>query len=300
MADARNDEVEIPLTTRVRANMEQLQPAQQRVGAYVIAHPIEAASMTIASLAAAAGVSEATVVRFCRAVGVQRFAQLGLELATELGARELEEKRFEGAWDIQPTDPLPEALEKIARANSRSVQDTVRSLDLDQLALIGKLIAEARRTEIMGIGASGLVAEDFQQKLFRIGLVAFSSIDAHQALVSASLLGENTVAIGISDSGTTRDVVDAIREATEQGALTVGITNSPKSPLAQEVDHLITTAAFETTYRSAAMGSRLAQLLVVDCLFTSVAHQTFDATSAALESTRAAVAPLKISSPPRS
>ncbi|MGO1383278.1 MAG: MurR/RpiR family transcriptional regulator [Arachnia sp.] len=278
-----------PLTTRIRGLLPQMQPAMARVGTYVVSRPMEAASMTITVLADATDVSETTVVRFCREIGVDGYSQLRMGLAAEMGARGEAEDKFEGSTDISEADTLASAVQKIAHADARSVADTARALPMETLAVVVERIVAARRCDIFGVGASGLVAMDLQQKLHRIGLVSFASIDPHQALVSAALLDEECVAIAISHSGVTTDTIETLREARERGAVTIAITNSPRSRLATLADHVLTTAAMETTFRSAATGSRLAQLTVVDCLFVGVAQQTLEKSVHALDETRRAV-----------
>jgi DNA-binding MurR/RpiR family transcriptional regulator len=107
------------------------------------------------------------------------------------------------------------------------------------------------------------------------------------------------VAIGISHTGTTTDTIDAVTEARSHGATTVALTNFPRSPIAQAAEHVLTTAARETTFRSGATASRLAQLTVVDCLFVGVAQRTYGQTLAALDATRAAVGSRHTSGPRR-
>lgn len=279
----------VPLTTRIRGFLPQMQPAMARVGSFIIEYPRETAAMTISVLADATKVSETTVVRFCKEIGVEGYSQLRLGLAVEMGARGEAEEKFEGSTDISSSDTLVSAVEKIAYADARSVADTARSLPLETLSTVVDCIVSSRRCDIFGVGASGLVAMDLQQKLHRIGLISFALIDPHQALVSAALLDEGCVAIAISHSGATTDTIDTLVEARERGAVTVAITNAPRSRLASVADHVLTTAAMETTFRSAATGSRLAQLTVVDCLFVGVAQQTLEHSVQALDDTRRAV-----------
>jgi DNA-binding MurR/RpiR family transcriptional regulator len=130
---------------------------------------------------------------------------------------------------------------------------------------------------------------DFQQKLHRIGRVSYAWADAHMMLTSAAVLCSGDVAIGISHSGTTIDTVDALTEAGHKGAVTVALTSYPRSPIAEVVDFVLTTAARETTFRSGATASRLAQLTVVDCVFVGVAQRTYAPTKENLEATLDAV-----------
>ena len=109
------------------------------------------------------------------------------------------------------------------------------------------------------------------------------------ALTSAALLTPGDVAVAISHSGATQDTVDALALAQRNGATTVAVTNFPRSPLAALADHVLTTAARETTFRSGATASRLAQLTVVDCVFVGVAQRTYETSQRALELTHDAV-----------
>lgn len=284
-----DDVADAPLTVALRGRMVDLQPAMRRVGAYVLADPAGAAAMTITDLAAACGTSEATVLRLCRELGLRGYPQLRLALATEVGSRERTDGRAAPSGDIAPGDDLESVIEKIAFADARAVEDTARSLSVAELEAVVDTIVTAPRVDIYGVGASAFVAADLQQKLHRIGRVAFAFPDAHMALVSAALLKPGDVAIGISHSGSTIDTLDAVRVAAEHGATTVALTNAPRSPLARTADHVLRTAARETTFRSGATASRLAQLTVVDCVFVAVAQRTYDQSQSALEETFAAV-----------
>jgi DNA-binding MurR/RpiR family transcriptional regulator len=97
----------------------------------------------------------------------------------------------------------------------------------------------------------------------------------------------------------TIDTIDALSLARSRGAITVAITNSPRSPISAVADHILTTAARETTFRSGATASRLAQLTIVDCLFVGVAQQTYAESTAALRATYEAVQGRRTTSRPR-
>ena len=283
-----SDPLPPPTTVRVRALLPQLAPAERRVAERVLADPAAAAASTISELAAACETSETTVLRFCRAVGFTGYPALRLALAGESG-------RGEGAaapeltGDIGPDDDLDKVVAKIAFADARAVEETAQLLDLDALHGVIDALVAARRVDVYGVGASGFVAMDLQSKLHRVGRVAFASSDPHVALTSAALLAAGDVAVGISHSGATRDTVDALALARRNGATTVAVTNHPRSPLAQLADHVLATAARETTFRSGATASRLAQLTVVDCVFVGVAQRTYAETQRALELTHDAV-----------
>ena len=275
-------------TVRIRALLPSLAPAERRVAERVLADPAAVSASTISSLARACGTSETTVIRFCRAVGFTGYPPLRLALAAEGGRSEGGDGR-ELTGDIAADDDLDKVVAKIAFADARAVEETAQQLDLDALHEVIEALVAARRVDVYGVGASGFVALDFQQKLHRIGLVAFAWNDPHVALTSAALLTPADVAVAISHSGTTQDTVDTLALAQRNGATTVAVTNFPRSPLAGLGDHVLTTAARETTFRSGATASRLAQLTVVDCIFVGVAQRTYDTSQRALELTRDAV-----------
>jgi DNA-binding MurR/RpiR family transcriptional regulator len=279
---------------RIRALLPTLQPSLRRVAEQVLADPARAATLTVTELAAACDTSETTVIRFCKALGLPGYPQLRLALAAEAGRAEGgRDSRVIGS-DIGPGDDMRQVVEKIAFADARAVEETASQLDIAVLERVVDALARARRVDVYGVGASAFAALDFQQKLHRIGRVAFAWNDTHIALTSAALLGPRDVAVGISHTGVTGDTIDALAEARAHGATTVALTNFPRSPIARVADHVLTTAARETTFRSGAMASRLAQLTVIDCLFVGVAQRRYAETLAALEVTRDAVRPRRV------
>ena len=286
---------------RIRALLPSLQPSMRQVAEQVLADTSATASLTVTELAVASGVSEATVIRFCKAIGLAGYPQLRLALAAEHGrAQGADRVDRDLESDIGPGDDLAKVVEKIAFTDARAVEETGAQLDIVMLERVVEALVRAQRVDLYGVGASAYVALDFQHKLHRIGRVAFAWSDTHVALTSAALLRPGDVAIGISHTGTTTDTIDALAEAREHGATTVALTNFPRSPITRAAEHVLTTAARETTFRSGATASRLAQLTVVDCLFVGVAQRTYGQTLAALDATRTAVGTRHTSTPRRS
>lgn len=276
------------LIVHISGLLPSLSPAEQRVARLVVSDPAAAARRTITDLATAAETSEATVIRFCRSVGMDGYPQLRIRLAAEAARRiEPPDARVVGG-DIPPGADLAQIIATIAFNDARAVEETAEQLDPAVCEQVVEAINGAGRIDIYG-AASGFVASDFQQKLHRIGRIAFYFPDVHTALTSAALLGRGDVAIGISHTGTTSDVIEVLEQARTRGAVTVALTNFPRSPITDVADFVLTTAARETTYRSGATASRLAQLTVVDCLFVGVAARNRARARKALEATAEAV-----------
>lgn len=284
------------ITGRIRGRLDQLGGTHRRIAETILADPAGSAAMSIQALADAASVSQATVSRFCKALGLSGYPQLRLALAAESGGRE----PVPSEGDIAAGDDLASVVSKIAQLDAEAVTDTAALLNVEHLESAIDALQRARRTDVYGVGASAIVGLDLAQKLTRIGRPAIAYGDAHLGLTSAAVLGEDDVAVAISHSGTTADTLDMLRTAKSRGAATIAVTNNPESPLAQEADHVLPTAARETVFRAGATASRLAQLVVVDCMFIGLAQRTFDASQAALEATWRAVRHRPDASPPQS
>jgi DNA-binding MurR/RpiR family transcriptional regulator len=258
------------------------------VAKVVLDNPSSVARRSITEVADAAGTSETTVTRFCKAIGVGGYPELRIALAADTARTEMRVDRDLGG-EIAPDDDLATVVGKVTFADARAVEETAAQLEVDVLQRVADAIAAAGRVDVYGVGASAFVAADLQQKLHRIGRVSFAWNDTHIMLTSAAVLGPGDVAIGISHTGATTDTVETLRVAREHGATTVALTNFPTSPITEVADLVLTTAARETTFRSGAMASRIAQLTVIDCLFIGVAQKHLDRAMRALDDTREAV-----------
>ena len=273
---------------KIRSLLPGLARAEQRVAKVVLENPASVAHRSITEVAEQAGTSETTVTRFCKAIGVGGYPELRIALAADT-ARSQARANHDMGGDILPGDDLKQVVGKVAYADARAVEETAEQLDIESLDKVVQAVAGARRVDVYGFGASAFVAFDLQQKLHRIGLTCFAWNDTHIALTSAAVLTGADVAVGISHTGSTAETVEALRVARETGATTVALTNFPRSPITEVADHVLTTAARETTFRSGAMASRIAQLTVIDCLFIGVAQHHVETAKTALEATYEAV-----------
>jgi DNA-binding MurR/RpiR family transcriptional regulator len=211
-------------------------------------------------------------------------------VATESG------RAAQARWDtdidreIGPDDPLDHLLDVVAGADARAIQDTAGQVSLAAVDRVAAAIATAQRVELFGLGSSGNAAREMAFRLERIRVPCWHRPDPHTALTNAALLGPGDVAIGLSHSGRTREVIETLSEAADHGALTVAVTSFPRSPLAEVADVVMTTAVQETTFRLAALSALHSQLLVLDLIYVAVAQRTYQRTTEAFEVTARAVA----------
>ncbi|MGW8742425.1 MurR/RpiR family transcriptional regulator [Streptomyces sp. WAC 04229] len=283
--DAASEPASAALTRKVRSLAPFLTPSMQRVAGAIAGDPSGCAALTVSGLALLTGTSKATVVRTARLLGYAGYRDLRLALVA-LAARPAAITA-----DIVVDDPIGEVVAKLARDEQQALASTAANLDTVELGAASAAVSAARRIDVYGVGASSLVGQDLAQKLLRIGLTAHAHTDSHLAVTSAVQLRSGDVAIAITHSGATRDVIEPLRAAFDRGATTIAITGHQVSPVLQYADHLLTTASSrESNLRPAAMSSRTSQLLIVDCLFVSVAQRTYEAAAPALSASYEALA----------
>jgi RpiR family transcriptional regulator, carbohydrate utilization regulator len=254
---------------RIKASLPSLAPAEQRVGKLVLADPRAFANLPITELAHRSHVSKPTVVRFCRSVGYDGLSDFKLKLAGSVS---------EGVPFIHRSVDVDDKTSDIA---VKVIDNTVAAFlkyrnDASSFALeqAAKALAATqttnRRIEFYGVGNSGIVAQDAQHKFFRLGVNAIAYSDGHMQVMSVSMLQPGDCVVIISNSGRTRDLMDACDIARKRGATTIVITASG-SPLAS-AGHIHLTADHPEGYdKYSPMVSRLLHLLIIDILATTVA-----------------------------
>jgi len=251
---------------RLRGLYPSLKAAVRKVADVLLTQPELAVYASVNEVAAAAGVSEATVMRLCRLLGFRGFQDCKIALARELvnPLQRLHEEVAEG------DDPAT-VVRKVFQANIHALQDTLEVLDLSAMAQAATWLQEARLIVVAGVGTSGPIALDAANKFFRLGLLVQAITDAHLMMMAAALLTPADLLLAISHSGSTRDPVETAQVARQAGARVVCITNNSMSPLTKTAHLVLVTAARETRFRQEAMASRLCQTSIIDSLYTLVA-----------------------------
>jgi DNA-binding MurR/RpiR family transcriptional regulator len=274
----------------LRQRIPALSKAERRVAEAVVAQPSIVVESTITQLAEACDTSPASVARMCRAAGFAGYKEFRIAVAAANSREEAARELFKVAdAQISPTDSVAELVAKVAYQEARAIEETAREVDVDALDAVVAAIRAAPRIDIFGAGSSGLTAQDLQLKLHRIGIPGFCWADAHLALTSAAITTPGSVAIGISHTGATVETNQLLELARSRGAVTVAITNHPDSPLGTVADHVLTTSARESGFRTGAMSSRLAQMAIVDFIVVRLVQQDFAGASELLHSTYIAV-----------
>lgn len=267
---------------RINSYMEQLKPAEKKVAKYIVNNREEVIHLSITKLAGEAGVSEATVVKFCQHIGYSGYQELKIMLAQtdKKGQQEL----IYG--EIEAEDNVDEIINKIFQIYDQSLHNTKKLFDNKNIKKAIRTVIDSERIYFFGFGASGIVAEDSELKFKRINYVAEALLDNHKQKTIASLLTEKDLVIAISDSGRTKELMESLEIAKNAGAKIVSITSNMGSPVTEISDIVLLTSSKETPFRGSALASRMAQLAVIDVLFLGVASAEYDKTIEALSKTR--------------
>ena len=254
---------------RIAASLPSLAPAEQRVGQLVLADPHSFARLPVRELAEKANVSKPTVVRFCRSMGYDGLADFKLKLAGNVAEGVPYVHRSVDA-DDKTSDVLVKVIDNSVAAfiqyrnaaNATAIEQAVEA--------IVSTWRNKKRLEIYGVGNSGVVAQDAQHKFFRLGITSQASSDAHIQIMGASMLGTGDCLIAISNSGRTKDLVEAAHIAKSQGASVIAITSS-HTQLSESSHILLAADNFEGSDLYSPMASRLLHLLIIDILATATA-----------------------------
>jgi RpiR family transcriptional regulator, carbohydrate utilization regulator len=252
------------LLDRIRQRLEELNRSERKVADVILADPGAATSMSIASLAQAASVSEPTVNRFCRSFDAKGYPDFKIKLAQSLAGGTPYVSQA-----VEPDDTAAGYTQKIFGATIAALDEALRQADPARIEKVVDYLIQARQLHFFGLGASGAVAQDAQHKFFRFNLPVTAYVDVLMQRMVASGCHTGDVVVVISWTGRTRELVDIARLARENGAVVLGIT-APDSPLAAECTETLAVATHEDTDHYMPMTSRMVQLTLIDVLATGV------------------------------
>ncbi len=256
----------------------------------VLDNPSSVAQMNITQLAQVSATSVASVVRFSKAIGFKGYPEFRMALVSELSRiQHSGDERIELDGGITVRDTPEEIIRKISHSDARAIQATAARLDVQSFVATVDAWESAKMIGVIGVASGGYVAMDLQLKLNRLGRNCIAWRDAHSALTSIAMLNRGDVLVAISHSGMTLDIVEVITEFKKRGVTVVLITNTVRSSATAVSDLVLFTSARETTFRSGATASRIAQLTVVDCLCVALAQRNWKGTKNSLDQSRYAV-----------
>lgn len=255
--------------TRIRSSYPALAASEARVAEWVMQQPEKIVHLSMAQVAQACGVSDTTVLRFCRNAGFQGYTDLKLSIA-----RDITSPTQIIHNDIVAGDSPGTIARKVFLSNIQAMYDTLEVLDENALSKAIDLLSSARRILIVGVGTSAPIVQSTYNMFMRLGLNCKAQTDSYLQLMEVALLGPGDLVVGISQSGTSMDPVLTLKQAKANGAATICITGNAQSPITRHADVTLLSIAREA--RIEAIASRLAQISIADALYVIVALNNVD------------------------
>lgn len=234
-----------------------LSKSERKVAEYILSERGNIIYETLLEISKKINVGEATILRFVRKVGFNGFQDLKLQIAKD------DEPVNEGYHENY--------IDSITANMTNTIINTKNVLDEDQLSLGISLIENCKRLFFYGVGASGLAANEAQNRFVRMGKTGLAITDSHFQMMYSSLCSEGDVIIALSLSGYTKDIIDSLNIAKKQKVKIIAITNYALSPIAQLADCLLLTAGKENLLDGGSLISKISQLYIIDLLCTGYA-----------------------------
>ena len=269
----------------IQSQYSTLSKVGKRIADYILADPVHITSISIQQMAAELDIAESSIIRFCKIVGCAGFSEVKLLLAkySPKSVRTI----FE---DLSETDSISTISESVFSRNIDTLERALQLLDFEKIEQAVGVLSRAENILILGVGASGTIAEDFYIRLMRIGIRAVSLTDSHLMQIQASQCGSDTAVIAISHTGKTREIVSAVRTARECGAPTIGITGYPDTPLKEVSDICLELYSPEQLFVS----PRVAQFSLIDTLYVSLAIRRKDSVVQNIERMNEVLKPFRV------
>ncbi|MBS6395916.1 MAG: MurR/RpiR family transcriptional regulator [Clostridiales bacterium] len=279
---------EISCLTNIQSKLKLLTNTEKKVADFILNNYRETLDYTVTELAEHAEVSDATVVRFCRSVGYKGYQDLKINLARDAIAPY---KHLNTS--LEEADTPAQITEKMIRSEISVLEETINLLDMKEMELAATAIKNAKRVFLFGSGGSILVAQDAMHKFLKIGVQCIVQMDADVQAMESALMEKGDVAIGISHSGTNRNVIECLKNARANGAITIGLTTYGKSPMQKHCNCLLMTSTKETVFKSESLTARIAQLAVIDSLSAIISFMDYEKAYEAIQKTRNATSERK-------
>ena len=245
----------------IKTRYNSFSKAEKKIADFLIQNPNNILPLYITELAKECDTSEATIVRFSKRLGFEGYQQLKIAIAQESEYHPINE-------NITQNDSAESIFQKVCDDIYCSLEKTKKAIDGDSLERCCQAILASNNILVFGLGNSASVAMDASHKIFRLGLSAHPYTDNHMQSIAAAHTDENSVVIGISHSGQSKDIIQAMQIAKQNGATTIAITNFGKSPIDKASDIILHTVSDETNYRILGLSSRIAQLAIIDSIYS--------------------------------
>mgnify|MGYP001101958109 CR=1 FL=1 len=253
----------LTILSKIENHMERFTQAEKKIATYIMDHAEIVPNLTTKDISNNTGASEASVVRFCKTIGIGSFKAFKIALVRDLTVAEMNINDYS---IMEKKDSPYDLFNKVTYVNKAALEATVSTLDKRELEKATDEIVKANKIMFYGVGGSAVSAMDGAYKFGKIGYYA-TSPDFHIALTLVGHMEKGDIFVAISNSGKTKDVLELARFAKKKGATIIAITKLGKSPLFKEADIKLCTPDMEQDNRIGSIASRMSQLNIIDALY---------------------------------
>jgi RpiR family carbohydrate utilization transcriptional regulator len=254
------------LLRHIKNTLPDLRKSEKIVGEFILADPKSIITMKTAEASLAMGISEPTLIRFCKAIGFSGYQELKINLSQQLAADD-----YFVMYEIDQNDTIHELCEKVFDTTISEILNVRSQIDQNVLSDAIETLANAGRVEFYAFGGSAPVAMDGQHKFFRLKIPSSYISDPHIQFMSANSLGKDDVVVVISQSGTTSALIDSVKIVRKSGVKVIGIMPG-NTPLASICDYPLVINIGDNNRISKPHTSRIAYTAVIDVLTMGVAQ----------------------------
>ena len=220
------------LLFRIATKYMALSKSEKKVADFIKNFNGKAEKLTMKKVAKEAGVSEPSIMRFSKSIGLDGFNELKYCLMKTKKDDEGTMKPLHG-FDINREDTIDMIPGKIVMTVENQINSMLESISLKSYSDMINSIINAKNVDIYSVENSVSSANDLATKLLYLGINVKMYTDSYLQKISAYNLSSDDVAIGISYSGNSKDTVEMIKTAKKRGATTVVITNYKDSKIVE-------------------------------------------------------------------
>ncbi|HBL8636812.1 TPA: MurR/RpiR family transcriptional regulator [Clostridioides difficile] len=261
---------------------EDLTEVDKKIADYILNNTEAISKLSVSELASNSKTSTASIVRFSRKMGYLGFGDLKIEIAKDLMGKENEYTYVDENYDCN----IDSVINKITNKNIETINQTRLLNEKDIIKEAVEQIIKAKNVYIFGVGGSALVALDLQMKLLRINKQAFTSLDSHTQLMVSSNVDKEDIAIAISYSGESKEVIKSIENAKLKGCKVICITKYSDNHLSKISDLKLVVPNIEKRLREGAISSRIAMLTLIDIIYISIIQENLNEAEQKLQETK--------------
>lgn len=266
------------LLATVKSFNKHFTKSERKIASTFLSDPERIIYSSITDFAERSGVGDATVVRFCRKLGFKGYHDFKIAVARELSETSPYLPSFFNG-EVASRDDIVTIMHKLLEINLLAMEETIVLSKEEDVTKAVSFIEESDKTIFYGVGSSGITALEAKNKFMRIGVPVDAYVDGHMQAMSASFLKEAHTAVAISYSGSTKDIIHTLQTAKKGGAKTICITHYAKSPITQYADIILLTGAKQGPLQGSSLSTKVAQLFMVDILYTEYFRRNLEESS---------------------